>query len=126
MAAKGKILIIDDDPNFLEFIKIILESENYEVYTADNVNEGLVVMHQQKPGLLILDVMISYCFDGLDMTRKIRGDLELSKTPIIMVSAVVDKEDMAKALNGEFKYNCFMSKPISPCELVNVVGRILS
>ncbi len=126
MIAKGKILIVDDDPSFLEFTKIILESENYEVYTADNVNEGMEVMQQQRPDLLILDVMISYCFDGLDMTRKICDDLELSKTPIVMVSAIVDKEDMVEALKGESTYSCFMSKPISPCELVSVVGRILS
>jgi DNA-binding response OmpR family regulator len=125
MASKGRILIIDDDPHFLEFARIVLESRNYEVHTAENVNDGLEAMRRLKPDLLILDVMISYSLMGLNLTKKIHNDPELNDTSIIMVSAIVDNEEMTDSHEGEAYYDCFMSKPIAPDDLINNVERFL-
>lgn len=126
MAARGKILVIDDDPSFLEFVRIVLESNDYEVYSADNCNDGLLEMQKVKPDLVILDVMISYCLDGLNFTKKMHDDPEFRKMPLIIVSAIVDSEQMARSTKDELKYDYFMSKPISPKDLVSTVEKVIN
>jgi len=126
MANGRKILVIDDDYNFLEYARIVLESEGYQVYTADNGNEGLLAIQKLKPDLVMLDIMISYSFDGLNVTKEICEDPELRKIPLIMVSAIVDKEDMERSAKDKFTYSCFMSKPILPHELVTTIKEFMN
>ena len=127
MVAKGKILVIDDDPDFLEFATIVLESEGYEVYTAESTGEGLSEMRRLKPDLVLLDVMISYTLDGLNVTREMRGDPELREIPLILISAIVSREEATLSPTGEHLHaDFFMSKPIEPSELLEQVGKFIA
>lgn len=127
MAAKGKILVIDDDPDFLEFVTIVLESRGYEVYTAEDASEGLATMRQVKPDLVLLDVMMSYALDGLNVTREMRGDPELREIPLILISAIVSREEAALFPTDEYLHaDLFMSKPIEPAELLKQVGKLVA
>jgi CheY-like chemotaxis protein len=121
----ARILVIDDDPNFLEFTRIVLESDDHKVFTADDVSEGLEKMRQVKPDVVILDVMISYCMDGFNATKKMREDPELRDISLILVSAIVDREEVASHPKQECVYDCFMSKPIAPGELLGTVKKLL-
>ena len=119
MAHKGKILVIDDDPDFLEFTRIVLESGGYAVYTVNDVDEGMEAIREIYPDVVILDVMISYRFDGLNVTRKMRSDSRLDGIKLIMVSAIVNRDEVKEECN----YDCFMSKPILPSDLLDTVGK---
>lgn len=125
MPAKGRILVIDDDQNFLEFTRIVLESEGYEVYTEENANDGISAMRQIKPGLVVLDVMMSYRLDGFGALKEIGSDPELRDISLILVSAIVDRDALAESSKGECNYDLFMSKPILPGDLLNAAHEFL-
>ncbi len=124
MSTKDKILVIDDDPDFLDFVRMVLESENYEVHTADNASAGLALMRQIHPDLVLLDLMISYVLDGLNVTRKMQKDPRLSKIPLIMISAIVTRKD-EKMLPEDMDISDIplLSKPIEPTELLRQVKK---
>ena len=125
MPVKGRILVIDDDHNFLEFTRIVLESGDYEVYTEDSASDGLSAVRKIKPCLVILDVMMSYCLDGFGVLREISNDPELGDISLILVSAIVDRDEVIQSSTGEFNYDRFMSKPILPRDLLSVVAELL-
>ena len=68
----AKILILDDDNDFTEATKVILESRDYEVITADNTEEGLNLLENENPDLLILDIMMENKVAGIIISRKLR------------------------------------------------------
>ena len=82
------ILIIDDDPDFVEITKVILETKQYTVRSAGNPDEGWVSLEQDVPDLLILDVMMGKGADGFIMARKIRKDSRFEKMPILMLTSM--------------------------------------
>jgi CheY-like chemotaxis protein len=122
MAGRATVLVIDDDPDFLEFTRIVLESQDYEVLTAENAAEGLVVMREAGPDVVLLDVVISYAFNGLNVTREMQEDPQLRRIPLILVSAIVRDEELELFPASEGLHpHVFMSKPIEPAELLQRV-----
>jgi len=87
---RKKILIIDDDPSFLEICSAILEESDYQVYTASSSKEGLEKLVSQRPDLLLLDIMMATMDEGLNFATSIRQSEDLSKIPIMIVSAQPD------------------------------------
>ncbi|NTV43258.1 MAG: response regulator, partial [Syntrophobacteraceae bacterium] len=85
--ARDKILIIDDDPSFLEITGAILKRFGYDVLTADNVADGLHSIKTKEPDLLILDIMMATMDEGLRFAVKLRQNEELRRLPIIIISA---------------------------------------
>ena len=72
----AKILVIDDDRDFIKITRMILQSKGYDVITAANGEEGLKVMRREKPDLVILDIMMAYILEGLDIRRQMAADPE--------------------------------------------------
>lgn len=125
MAEPKQILVIDDDPDFLDFMRIVLSSNGYCVRTATSSREGLEMMREKVPDLVIADVMMSYVLDGWTVTREMRADPRLCKVPIIMVSAVVsDEDDGLFPADEQGKGDVFMSKPLEPTTLLHHVQRL--
>ena len=88
------ILIVDDDPDFREFVRIVLESHGYTVFEAPNAPAGLGLMRDVHPCLVLLDAMMSYELAGIGIIRAIRSDPLLAAIPLILISAVLsDDED---------------------------------
>jgi len=108
-----KILIIEDDPGIRLSLKDEFESERYIVYTADDREEGLKIVGDQKPDLIILDVMLPI-LDGYEVCKKLRR--EGDNTPIIMLT-VKDKE-IDKVLGLELGADDYVTKPFSLRELL--------
>jgi DNA-binding response OmpR family regulator len=108
-----KILIVEDEPGIMLGIKDEFESEGYEVYTAENGEDGLAKVKQHKPDLLILDIMMPV-LDGYEVCKRLRkqGDT----TPIIMLT-VKDKE-IDKVLGLELGADDYVTKPFSLRELL--------
>jgi DNA-binding response OmpR family regulator len=115
-----KILIIEDDPGIQLSIKDEFESLGYRVITADNGGEGLGMVREKNPDLIILDLMLPV-LDGYEVCKKLRG--EGNNTPILMLT-VKDKE-IDKVLGLELGADDYVTKPFSLRELVSRVKAIL-
>ncbi len=91
MGNRTKILIIDDDEDLVETMKITLEKKPYEVLSASSGKEGLLKAKKEKPNLVILDVMMETGDKGFDIARDMRKDPNLSRVPILMLTALREK-----------------------------------
>ena len=126
---KKKILIIDDDPSFLEICSAILEEYNYQVDTASSSKEGLEKLVSERPDLLLLDIMMATMDEGLNFATSIRQSENLSKIPIMIVSAQPDAEKgYQRSVEKEMEWisaDMFMEKPINPQDLIHNVRLLI-
>lgn len=121
------IVIVDDDPDFREFVRIVLQAHGYEVDEAHNAMEGLARIRARAPDLLLLDAMMSYELAGVGMIRSVRADPQLAHIPLILISAVLSEdEDRFLPADERAMVDRFLSKPISPDELLAEVASVLS
>jgi len=122
----GKILIVDDDPDFVEFTQLVLESHGYQVASAANGDEGLVKVREEKPDLVILDVVMASVLDGLSMSQSMYNDPAQRDIPILMVTSIANTDYAVLFPTDEYIHiDGFMSKPISPDKLLSTVERLL-
>lgn len=122
----AKILVVDDDSDFVEATRLVLEPNGYEVISAADGTEGLLEAQKEKPDLVILDVMMSSVLDGLSMSWRMHEDPELRKIPILMVTSIANTDYAALFPTDEYIYiNGFMSKPISPGKLLSSIKSLL-
>ena len=125
----SKILLIDDDRDFVELNQITLESRGYRIIIAYNGEEGLKKALQEKPDLIVLDVMMSTRTEGFDVARKLREIEELKKIPIIMVSAIRDEMDISGKIKSDKNWlpvTEFIEKPFPPDKLLKKIEQLLS
>lgn len=115
----AKVLVVDDDKNICEVIKMYLESAGYSIKIANDGKEAQEVFLNFKPDLVILDVMLPYV-DGIDVLKWIRKD---SETPVIMVTAKGETFD--KVLGLELGADDYIVKPFEPKELIARVKAVL-
>jgi len=125
-----RILVVDDDPDFVEAMRLVLEPNGYEVVSAASGKEGLSKIQEdglvRKPDLVILDVMMASVLDGLSMSRKMQEDPELRKIPILMVSSIANTDYAVLFPTDEYIHiDGFMSKPISPDKLLSTIRKLL-
>jgi DNA-binding response OmpR family regulator len=114
------VLLVDDEPDFVELTKMRLEGNGYKVLTASNGQEGLDVARSQKPDLILLDVMMPD-MDGYQMLKKVRVDPEIRSTPVVMLTAKGETRSMLKA--KEMGSTDYLIKPCEPEELMKWVRR---
>jgi two-component system, OmpR family, alkaline phosphatase synthesis response regulator PhoP len=122
MEPKGKkILIADDEPDILEILEYNLSEEGYEVIKAKDGDEALIFAKQQKPDLIILDVMMPRK-TGMEVCRILRSQPEFENTLIIILTALNDEASHIKGL--EMGADDYVSKPISPKVLISRVNAL--
>ncbi|MBM3211780.1 response regulator [Candidatus Poribacteria bacterium] len=122
----AKILVVDDDPDFVEATRLVLESKGYEVFSASDGNEGLIEVQKEKPDLVILDVMMSSVLDGLSMSWKMHENPDLKKIPILMVTSIANTDYAALFPTDEYIHiSDFISKPILPDKLISTIERLI-
>lgn len=119
MVSKTRVLVIDDDVNICELIRLYLEKDGYEVLTVYNGKKGLEVFSDFAPNLVVLDIMLPGA-DGWQVCREIR---KISNIPIIMLTAKGETFD--KVLGLELGADDYMVKPFEPKELVARVKAVL-
>ncbi|MBD3171972.1 response regulator [Candidatus Bathyarchaeota archaeon] len=115
------ILVVDDEPDVLLLVKTQLESEGFQVYTAESGREALEFLDKNKVDLLILDVVIPG-MSGLDVLRKIRSG-EKSGLPVVVFTALGREVDMM--LKPENEADAYLRKPYTKEELVETVRGLL-
>ncbi len=126
----AKILVVDDDPDFTETVKVILESKQYAVVTAADRTEGMEKISTEKPDLLILDVMMSTWQDGFEMARELKKDTEFKDMPILMVTGVEERSGIEfKSTAGDPTWcpvDGFLDKPVESGILLAEVRKLLT
>jgi CheY-like chemotaxis protein len=122
----AKILVVDDDPDFVRLTRTILRSRDYEVVTAVNGEQALATMRKEKPDLVLLDIMMSYILDGLDVGREMAEDAELQDIPVIMVTSLTGARAQAEQLSDQYvPVEDWIHKPIDPDELLERIKKAL-
>lgn len=122
-----RILIVDDDPDFVEITRMILEPKGYQVSSASNGEQALARMRQDRPDLVLLDVMMSHTLDGLEVSRQMQRDAKLSNIPIIMVSSIASSPHAGVFPTDEYlPIDGWISKPLQSDALLAKVRRCLS
>lgn len=112
---KRTILVVDDEPDLLKLLAFNLEKEGYTVLTSASGAEALVIAVQNRPDLIILDVMLPE-MDGLEVCRRLRALAQTAPVPIMMLSA--RREEVDKVLGLEMGADDYVVKPFSVRELV--------
>lgn len=122
----ARILVVDDDPDFCEITRTVLEGAGYEVSSAANGSQALERMQQQLPDLVILDVMMSSVLDGLDLSDRMQADSHMNKIPIVMVSAIASSNYAGMFPTDAYvAIDAWLSKPVAPKTLLETVDRFL-
>ncbi len=127
---KAKILIVDDDLDLANAMRVILESRQYTVITAADKAGGMELIRTEKPDLLILDVIMSTWSDGFEMARELKKRSELKDMPILMLTGVKDKTGIDfKSSAGDptwLPVDAFLDKPVESETLLAEVEKLLS
>lgn len=127
MEKKAKILLIDDDIDFVEATKTILESKSYNVIVAYEGDEGLRKAREENPALILLDIIMPIK-DGFSAAEQLKKDPQLSKIPVIMLTSYSARRastSIPVSRGLELEAEDYIEKPISPDRLFNLVGKYL-
>lgn len=117
------IAIIDDDTDIIEATSLLLQSKGHNIITAGNVEEGLALVQEESPDLIILDVMMVEPDDGFYLASKLRK--KGVETPIIMLTSIGKAIGMDFVSNVNVPVNEFLEKPINPNVLLDKVAYYL-
>ena len=123
MAERKKILLIDDDPDFVEAVKVIVENGGYDVEIAYDGEEGLEAVAAEKPDLIVLDVMMPV-MNGHECCAKLKADPATAKIPIILLTTVADRVTTSTYTHRdmlESEAEDYMPKPVEPQELLKLI-----
>jgi len=122
----AKILIVDDDPDFVEATRLVLEKEKHEIISAPSGNAGLERIRQDRPDLVLLDVIMNTVLDGVAVTDHLQEDEQLKHVPVIMVTSIASTEYAEMFPTDRYVHiSAFLSKPVKPAELIRQVNRCL-
>lgn len=125
----AKILIIDDDADMVESMKVVLESKEHEVMSAFSGDEGLKKAKDDKPNLVILDIMMETADRGFEVARELKKDKDLNSVPILMLTAIKERTglDFKNEAGDEvwLPVDDYLDKPLSPDDLIAKVNTLL-
>jgi two-component system alkaline phosphatase synthesis response regulator PhoP len=127
MEKRAKILLVDDDKDFIETTRIVLESKPYQIIIASNGDEGLRKAREEKPDLILMDVIMPVK-DGFTAAEQLKKDPQLRKIPTLMLTAFAAKSretsiPVSRGLSLETED--YIEKPVSPDELLARVEKHL-
>jgi two-component system, OmpR family, alkaline phosphatase synthesis response regulator PhoP len=117
-----KILIVDDEPDILEFLQYNLRKEGYAVVTASDGKQAIGVAEREKPNLILMDIMMPE-LDGVETCRVLRGRKEFNDTPIAFLTA--RDEDFSQITALDVGGDDYITKPIKPRVLLSRIGALL-
>ena len=120
MEKRAKILLVDDDPDFVEATKVVLESKPYKVITALSGGEGLKKAREEKPDLVLLDIIMPGV-DGFQVCQQLKKDPQLAQIPVIMITSFSEKymeSSLGVSQGLTLEAEDFIDKPVAPTELL--------
>lgn len=123
----ARVLVVDDDPDFVKVTAKVLEKAGHEVISAPNGAKALQTMRKERPDVVLLDIMMSYILDGLDVSREMADDPDLRNTPVIMVTSLTGVKGSGVFPTDEYvPVDEWLSKPVDPDTLLERVNSALS
>lgn len=123
-----KVLIVDDDLDFVRAISAVLERESYKVVAAHNREEAMEKIKAERPNLILLDIMMDRLTDGFTICYQLKHDAELKKIPVFAISAITERTGFrfSPKTDGEyFEADDYAEKPIEPAELLARIENLL-
>jgi len=128
MSKRAKILIVDDDPVFVDSTKAVLESKNYQVSSAGDGDEGIRKAAEVKPDLIILDVIMP-TKDGFTACEQLKKDPRFSEIPVIILTSFAEKRGESNnpvSARLTLEAEAYVDKPVAPQKLLDTVERLLT
>lgn len=122
MTEKKRILCIEDEAEMIDLTRLVLEREGYQVFGAVGGRLGLELIRQEKPDLILLDLMMPDV-DGWEVYRQVKADKELAHIPVVIVTARAQSIDKVLGLQVA-KVDDYITKPFGPRELLNSIRKI--
>jgi CheY-like chemotaxis protein len=131
MKTKAKVLIVDDDLDFIEIGKLSLEGKGYRVFSAYSAKEGWKMVEKEKPDLIILDLMMERLDSGMALSQQIKNHRQYASTPILMLTSISRDTGMDfTPQTGEdlkqLNVDDFSTKPIKTKALLEKVEKLLA
>lgn len=126
--SKKKILLVDDDADFVESNKDLLEAQGYEVVSAADGESGLQLALKERPDLMLLDVMMAHDTEGFEISRKIPENPELKDMKVILVTGVRKEKDLTYSFEPDETWlpvDKILEKPVPPEKLLEEIKREL-
>lgn len=124
----GKILIIDDNRDFLFAMETFLKRQGFDTITAEDGQKGLGLAQKERPDLVLLDVMMETLFSGFEVCKRLKSDPELKDIPVIGITGMGDELGVHfdKERDGEyFSPDAFFEKPVDKEKLLSKIGELL-
>jgi two-component system, OmpR family, response regulator VicR len=118
-----RVVVIEDDPEMIELVKLILIKDGFEVSAANNGRDGLGVIEEVKPSAVLLDLMMPD-MDGWEVYQSMKANDEMKHVPVIIITAKAQSIDKVLGLHIA-KVDDYITKPFSPSELVASVHRVI-
>ena len=122
----AKILIADDDPDFVQILRTILTAEGYEVASAKDGDQALRIMREGGIDLVLLDIMMASVLDGLSVAYEMQKDQALKTVPIIMISSIISSPHASMFPTDEYiPMDVWITKPVDPADLLaKIAGQL--
>lgn len=120
-----KVLMIDDDPEFVEAISNLLDARGYDVHTASNGQEGVAKAKAEDPDLILLDVMMTTKNEGFNVARELHDDEKLKDTPIIIMTGIRREMNLPFGFEPDEAWlpvKQVLEKPVKPEVLLGAVS----
>ncbi len=124
----SKILVIDDDPDFLLAMQMVLKAHDLEIETATTPDEGIRKVSSTEPDLVVLDVMMPTGYEGFDVAREIREEHNLRDLPIVILTSVHSVKKVPYRFAPDETYlpaDVFLDKPIDPDAIADTIKELL-
>ena len=118
-----KIVLAEDEPQIARLIEFKLKKEGYQVIWKENGEEALAAIKEEKPNLILLDVMMPV-MDGYEVLRQVKEDENLRDIPVLMLTARAQERDVVKGIDSGAED--YITKPFRPAELIARIKRVLA
>jgi len=122
-AAKSTIMVVDNDPDFVDIIRARLEQREFNVLCVSSGAQALAALEKQKPDLILLDIMMPE-MDGFEVLRRLKAATETLSIPVILLSARGQLKDISTGY--EIGADHYITKPFTNSHLMTVIDHLLS
>jgi len=121
-ASKRTILVVDDSPDLVEILRITLESKGFNVRCAYSGKDLFASLEEQKPDLILLDIMMPQ-MDGLELLTRLKENSDTASIPVILLTAKVQHEDLLRGYEMGADY--YITKPFTPTQVLDAINLVL-
>jgi len=129
MDRKNKVVLIDDNKDYLFTMETFLTKNGFEVSTAEDGQSGVKLVENEKPDIVLLDVMMESLFSGFEVCRKLRQNSDLKSIPIIGISGMADEINVKFDKKKDFDYFSpeeFLEKPVDKELLLETINKLIN